>query len=118
MLLEFGSVIVDLKTSNGFPENPLWTYFGNTRCYILETLAQMGFDQDEPIDWKNVLTVFREKFSYDSLAKVLWEDIVLVVDTDEASAPLTWGLERNQISGSTEIIPQPTPSTSQSPHLP
>ncbi|KAI7935228.1 hypothetical protein MJO28_016866 [Puccinia striiformis f. sp. tritici] len=44
MLLEYGSLVVQEQYRNAatFPSPP-WTHFGNTRPYIVDVLAEMGF---------------------------------------------------------------------------
>ncbi|POV96061.1 hypothetical protein PSTT_15859 [Puccinia striiformis] len=44
MLLEYGSLVVQERYRNAaaFPSPP-WTHFGNTRLYIVDVLAEMGF---------------------------------------------------------------------------
>ncbi|POV95469.1 hypothetical protein PSTT_16232 [Puccinia striiformis] len=92
MLLEYGSLVVQERYRNAaaFPSPP-WTHFGNTRLYIVDVLAEMGFGGNDRIDWTRVVSLFVNKFSQKKLAEVLWEDIVLMTDYEEQKhAEVVW----------------------------
>ena len=115
MLIEFGCVVLDSKMRNGEPEQPVWGHFGNTRVHILETLVEMGFDGKKEVDWKNVIQIFLDKFSYQSLAEVIMQDVLLVADLEEgAVAETVWAVERGRAEHVIETLSTPTASTSRS----
>ncbi|POW16494.1 hypothetical protein PSTT_01364 [Puccinia striiformis] len=92
MLLEYGSLVVQERYRNAaaFPSPP-WTHFGNTRLYIVDVLAEMGFGGNDRMDWTRVVSLFVNKFSQKKLAEVLWEDIVLMTDYEEQKhAEVVW----------------------------
>ncbi|KAA1133802.1 hypothetical protein PGTUg99_020429 [Puccinia graminis f. sp. tritici] len=92
MLVEWGAMVVTEQARNAanFPDPP-WSNFGNTRLHVVNTLARMGFGNNEPMDWKHVMKVFKDEFSAKKLAEVLWEDIVLMTDYDvQKDASVFW----------------------------
>ncbi|KAA1128413.1 hypothetical protein PGTUg99_022780 [Puccinia graminis f. sp. tritici] len=92
MLVEWGAMVVTEQARNAanFPDPP-WSNFGNTRLHVVNTLARMGFGNNDPMDWKNVMKVFKDEFSAKKLAEVLWEDLVLMTDYDvQKDASVFW----------------------------
>lgn len=108
MLLEFGSLVLESRLKAGLPSDPLRGQLGKTRAYILTALCDMGFSKNQKINWINVIRIFTERFSYEKLAEVLLEDIVLVTDYDMGSHFNTvWAVEKTTSSNLAEVTSEP-----------